>query len=97
MIGIIVAHTTGVNWQGVLANVASITIILAAFGALIVRNLKRSIHDEIQSVIDVKVTPALDAIQSVLREHDTRIARMEGIEEGKKQAVAQAMTGPAKA
>jgi hypothetical protein len=37
----VAVHTTGVNVQGVLANVASITVILAAFGAVIVRTIKR--------------------------------------------------------
>lgn len=82
-------HTTGVNWETVLANVASITVIIGAFGALVLRVLRRSIKDEIHSVIASDVTPILNGIRTEIRDHDTRIARMEGVEEGKRQAVAQ--------
>lgn len=85
-----VVHTTGINWDGVLANVASITVILAAFGAIIVRSIKRSISDTVNDAITKKVTPALDAIGVTLQTHDTRIARLEGVEEGKRQAIAAA-------
>lgn len=87
---VVTVHTTGVNIDGVLANVASITIIMGAFGALLLRSFKRSIRDTVTDVIDSEVKPVLDQIQTSLRDHDTRIARMEGIEEGKRQAVAQA-------
>lgn len=83
-------HTTGVNWDGVLANVASITVILGAFGALLLRAFKKSIKDEIASVIEAKVSPVLNSIQARLDNHDTRLARIEGIEEGKRQAIAAA-------
>jgi hypothetical protein len=53
------------------------------------------VKDEIQSVIDLKVTPLLNQIQSQLSNHDTRIAHLEGVEEGKRQALAQARVGPA--
>ena len=80
-------HTTGVNWDGVLANVASITIIMGAFGALLLRAFRRSIKDEITDVIEREVMPKLDEITIQLRVHDTRIARLEGVEEGKRYAV----------
>lgn len=83
-------HTTGVNIDGVLANVASITVILGVFGAFVVRSIKRSIKDEISEVLHKEVMPVLDEIKDELRKHDTRIARLEGVEEGKKQAVAMA-------
>lgn len=83
-------HTTGVNFDGVLANVASITVILGVFGAIVVRSIKRSIKDEVADVIHSEVTPVLNEIKNELREHDTRIARLEGVEEGKRQAVAAA-------
>ena len=86
----VVVHTTGVNWDGVLANVASITIILGAFAAVIVRSIKRSIVETVEGVISKKVTPVLESIQNELKQHDTRLARLEGVEEGKRQAVAQA-------
>ena len=90
MLGQVVVHTTGVNWDGVLANVASITIILAAFGAFIVRSIRRSIKDEVTGVIRDEVTPKLDTINLQLQRHDTRIAHLEGVEEGRRQAVAAA-------
>lgn len=86
----VAVHTTGVNWDVVLANVASISVLLSIFGALIVRMLRSSIKDQIESVISDKVTPKLDSIDHQLKGHDTRIARLEGIEEGKRQAIAAA-------
>jgi hypothetical protein len=83
-------HTTGVNIDGVLANVASITVIMGAFGALLLRSFKRSIQDTVNDVIDKKVTPQLTVLADKIEKHDTRIAHLEGIEEGKKQAIAQA-------
>ena len=83
-------HTTGVNIEGVLANVASITVILGVFGAMLLRSFKRAIKDEIRDVIASEVTPALNVIKDELRSHDTRIARLEGVEQGKRYAVAAA-------
>ena len=83
-------HTTGVNWDGVLANVASITVILGAFGALLLRAFRKSIKGEIAAVIHDEITPILTKILARLDDHDTRLARIEGIEEGKKQAIAAA-------
>ena len=80
-------HTTGVNLDGVLANVASITVIMAAFGGLLLRSFKRSIQDTVTDVIDQKVTPVLNEIRSELREHDTRLAHLEGVQEGKRYAI----------
>lgn len=90
MINIITVHTTGINWQGILTNVASITIIVGAMLAYVIRTVKSSIKEQIQAVIKTDITPALDAIQDELKIHDTRIARLEGVEEGKRYAVAAA-------
>jgi ABC-type antimicrobial peptide transport system permease subunit len=70
--------------------VASISVILGVFAAFIVRSIKRSIVDTVTAVIDKEVKPILDLIQRELKDHDTRIARLEGVEEGKRQAVAAA-------
>lgn len=86
----VTVHTTGVNLDGILANVASISVILGVFAAFIVRSIKRSIVDTVTAVIDKEVKPILDLIQRELKDHDTRIARLEGVEEGKRQAVAAA-------
>jgi hypothetical protein len=95
-VGIVTVHTSGINWDGILATVAALTVILTPIltvaGSMIVRSIKRATKDEITSVIDAKVTPTLDEIRRDLRRHDTRIARLEGIDEGKRLAVAQAHT-----
>ena len=83
-------HTTGINWDAILANVASITVILGFFGAVLLRSFRRSIQESIERVITSEVTPKLNEIATTLRNHDTRIARLEGMEEGKQQAIAQA-------
>jgi hypothetical protein len=85
-----VVHTTGLNWDAVLANAASIIVILGAFGAIMVRVIKHSIKDQIEEVIKTDVTPLLTVMEHELRVHDTRIARLEGVEEGKRQAIAAA-------
>ena len=87
MIFAVTVHTTGINIDGVLANVASITIIMGAFGALLLRAFRRSIKDEIKDVIDTEVMPKLDSIQESIRDHDTRIATLEGVERGKRYAI----------
>lgn len=89
MIGEVV-HTTGVNIEGVLANVMAISVILSGASALIIRTIKRSIKDTVCDVVAQEVTPVLTEIKNELRLHDTRIARLEGVEEGKRQAVAAA-------
>lgn len=83
-------HTTGVNFDGLLTSLASITVLLGFFSTLIIRLMKRSIKDTVETVILERVSPTLNTIQLELKDHDTRIARLEGIEEGKRQAVAQA-------
>jgi hypothetical protein len=83
-------HTTGVNVEGLLTTLASITILLGFFSTLIVRMLKRSVKDTVEQVVADKVTPILAEIRVELKDHDTRIARLEGIEEGKRQAIAAA-------
>lgn len=83
-------HTTGINVEGLLTTLASITILLGFFSTIIVRMLKRSIKDTVEQVVAEKVTPVLVSIQAELKDHDTRIARLEGIEEGKRQAIAAA-------
>jgi hypothetical protein len=89
MLGVAV-HTTGVNWDGVLANVASITVVLSVFGAVIVKLMRNSIKDQITAVVRDEVTPKLDRLSDSISGHDTRIARLEGMEEGKRQAIAAA-------
>ena len=101
MIDASTVHTTGVNVEGVLANVASLTVIIGAAGAVITRSLKRSITDNtkavIEDVIAKEVTPRFLEIHTDLADlratsnlHSTAIARLQGIQEGKRQVVAEA-------
>lgn len=92
-----VVHTTGINIDGFLANCAAIVVIVGAFMALVTRTVRGSIRDEIQSVIEREVSPRLDKIDERLNTqdrrldgHDVALSRLQGIEEGKRQAVAQA-------
>lgn len=92
MIGLVgtTVHTTGINWDGVLANVAAITIVFAAVGAVITKSVKRSVGDQVSGAITDQVVPRLEKISGQLSDHDRRIARLEGVEEGKRQAIAAA-------
>lgn len=90
MTAIMAVHTTGVNWQSVLITVAAIAGVISVVGGYIVRSLSASMKDTIHTIIASDVSPTLNRIDEELSGHDTRIARLEGIEEGRKQAVAQA-------
>jgi hypothetical protein len=90
MLAAAAVHTTGVNWDQVITNIVGITAILSAFGAMIVRSIRRSVRDQISDVIGTTVTPQLDGIGATLAKHDTRIARLEGFNEGQRQTVAAA-------
>lgn len=87
MIHSVVVHTTGVNFDGVLANAVAIIVILSGFTTLIVKLVKSSIETAVANVVAKEVTPVLTVIQKELRSHDTRIARLEGVEQGKRYAV----------
>lgn len=95
-LGVSPVHTTGVNIDGVLANVASITVILAALMGLMVRSIKRSLNDTITNIVKdtiaSEITPKFDEIKSdmgqvkgTLSEHAISIARLEGIREGQRR------------
>lgn len=78
-------HTTGVNIDGILANAAAVTVIVGAFFALINRSVRQSIREEIRSEIKAEVLPELAAINATLRRHDSDIAWLKGLEEGRRQ------------
>lgn len=78
----VVVHTTGVNLEGVLAIVVAMTIILTFFTGVLVWLVKRSIADAVRD--------AMAPIEKRIDDHDTRIARLEGVNEGRRQAVAAA-------
>jgi hypothetical protein len=87
-------HTTGINVQGLLATVASLTIIVTAivgfFARWLIKSFRTNVSEAVQAIIDAKVVPVLKEIHVTLSEHDTRLARLEGIEQGKRQAFNQA-------
>lgn len=96
-----VVHTTGINWDGVIANVGSITAVLAIVGTLLSRSIKRSIQDTVKVIIrDViarDITPKFEEIQFNIADlsrlvsvQDRAIARLEGIQQGKRLAVDEA-------
>jgi hypothetical protein len=82
MLEIVTVHTTGVNLDSVLANAVALTIIIGFFAAIIVRLVKRSIQDA--------VNDAMQPIVKRIDDHDTRIAHLEGVEQGKAYAIAAA-------
>lgn len=90
-------HTTGVNWVSVVTVVSSITAVLVVFTAVLNRSFKRALRDQITVVVGDLVTPILNEFRADLEGHDARlnahdaqIARLEGVEEGKKIATAMA-------
>lgn len=84
---LVTVHTTGVNVDGVLANAVAIIIIVGFFTGIIVKLIKRSIGEAVRTVIEAEVTPILNQIRDELKQHDTRLARLEGVEEGKRYAL----------
>ena len=75
-------HTNGINIEGVLANAVALTVILTFFGGIVVWLIRRSITDSVRDAM----FPTVER----LNEHDRRITRLEGVEEGKRLAVSQA-------
>ena len=90
MLYLVTVHTSGINWDGVLGNAAATIVIIGTFAALIVRIIRRSIKDEIHDVITSEIVPQIKGLSQRVDLHDTDIARLKGIEEGKALAVAQA-------
>jgi hypothetical protein len=79
-------HTTGVNWDGVLANVGSLTVILGVLFGLLSRMLRGQLRDAVEKQVapllaEIKID--LQAIKSEIDQHSTAIARLEGFEQGR--------------
>ena len=85
MLDLVTVHTTGVNVDGILANAAAVTIIVGAFFALINRSVRQGIREEIRNEIESEVLPQLRSINLKLNQHDTDIAWLKGLEEGRRQ------------
>ena len=86
----VAVHTTGINWQQLLLTVAAIAGIVSLVGGYVGRSITKNVKQTIREIIASDVTPILNTIRGELAEHDTRLARLEGIEEGKHQAIAAA-------
>lgn len=86
----VTVHTTGVNWEGIAVNAAIIVGGVAIIARFLANSLRRTIQQEITEIVHKEVSPKLEAIDNQLKVHDTRLARLEGIEEGKRQAIDQA-------
>ena len=91
MLDLVTVHTTGVNIDSILANSAAVVIIVAAFFGLVNRSVRQGIREEIHNEIKAEVVPELAAINATLRRHDSDIAWLKGLEEGRRQVVAQAL------
>lgn len=85
-----VVHTTGVNWQGVLVTASAVTVMVGIIGAVLTRVFSRSVGAQIDKAIDTKVSPKLDSLTHSVSDLDRRTTRLEGIDEGRRQAVAAA-------
>ena len=93
----VVVHTTGVNVEGLIANVASVTIIIAALGAVVTRQVRVTIRDQIRKVISEEVNPQfakielrLDKLTEESEGVRMRVARLEGVAEGRAVTIAAA-------
>lgn len=75
-------HTTGINIEGVLANAVAVSVIVTFAIGIAIWLIKRSIAEAVRD--------AMIPIEKRIDDHDTRIARLEGVNDGRKQAVAAA-------
>lgn len=85
-----VVRTTGINWSAVITISGSVTLMVSIVGAVLVKIFTRSVGDQIDKALDSKVMPRLDGFGHQLSDLDRRTSRLEGVEEGKKQAIAAA-------
>lgn len=89
-------HTTGVNWDGLVANAVSITLIVGMLGGLLLKLINRSIEDKITAAVKVAVEPIQEAItdlKTVLDQHGRDISYLKGMQEGKRMALDEMAQG----
>ena len=93
MLAEVTVHTTGFNWDGIIANVAGITGVLVVIATLMARAIKSALRD----MVDGQVRPLLDSIHDDLTDvknqitnvttrvdrHEVAIAKLEGFQEGR--------------
>lgn len=94
-------HTTGINPEGALATASAVVVLLTPVAILLSRSFKRSIkdaiRDEVKRIIADDVTPrflhiddSIALLQETQNDHSVKIARLEGVQEGKRQVVTEA-------
>lgn len=93
-------HTTGVNLEGVFATAASVTLMLGAIITALTWALKNANSAQIRQVIKEEVLPQfailrreLDEVRVSVTGLDTRVARLEGVEAGRRSILDQQARG----
>ena len=77
----VAVHTTGVNWQGVAAVATAVVVLMTPVLGFAIWLLRQFI----ESGIDRALLPIVERLNSI----DTRVARLEGREDGKRFQVDQ--------
>lgn len=88
MIDTVTVHTTGVNWDSVAAIVTAVVVVVSAIGAVVITVLKSSVTAIVEDAIKRDVAPILDRINARLDVHDTKLAHLEGVEQGRREGLA---------
>ena len=81
---------TSVTWQSVATIAASVVVLLTPILAVLGYGLRATTRSTVESIIATEVTPRLDridgeiaALHEVDSGHAQRLARLEGVQEGK--------------
>ena len=100
-------HTTGVNWEAVASISASVATLIALAIWPTLRTVKKSMRAALDDAVEGRLLPhfkeisekldlieqRLTRIEHRLNDHERRITRIEGIEEGKRAATRQQLAG----
>jgi hypothetical protein len=78
---VVTVHTSGVNVQGALATASFVVVLMTPVFALTIFILR--------SFISQGIDKALKPVYEILNEHATAIAKLKGVEEGKRFMQAQ--------
>lgn len=89
-----VVRTTGINWEAVAAIAGVVSIVMTVIVLPAIRSMRvgyevsmeRKIYAAINQSLDKKLLPMQEEMKELitdLKTLDTRVARLEGIEEGK--------------
>lgn len=91
-------HTVGINWASILTIGAEVVGVVSIVGAIVVKAIRKGTKDQteevVKKVIREDVTPRFQEIHTSISElqrttgkHDKDIARLQGIQEGKRLAI----------